>query len=179
MSQSEMELELPDGKRLSVAPGTTPLDVARRIGPRLAEAAIGFKLDGAWVDLRAPLRSGGAIRVITARDPDAGEIIRHSAEHVMADAVARLWPGTQIDVGRSDHSEKFQYDLDIPQRLTPEDLPRIEAEMARIIAANQTFEREVVSRDEARSRFGALGQRLKVSRIEDIPEGEDVSLFKH
>ena len=179
MSQSEIELELPDGKRLSVAPGTTPLEVARRIGPRLAEAALAVKLDGAWVDLRAPLSSGGAIRVITARDPDAGEVIRHSAEHVMADAVARLWPGTQIDVGRSDHSEKFQYDLDIPQRLTLEDLPRIEAEMAKIIAENRPFEREVVSRDEARRRFGELGQRLKVSRIEDIPAGEEVSLFKH
>jgi threonyl-tRNA synthetase len=179
MSQSEIELTLPDGKRLSVAPGTTPLEVARRIGPRLAEAALAIKLDGAWVDLRAPLRSGGAIRVITARDPEAGEVIRHSAEHVMADAVARLWPGTQIDVGRSDHSEKFQYDLDVPQRITPDDLPRIEAEMAKIIAADQPFEREVVSHDEARKRFGDLGQRLKVSRIEDIPQGEDVSLFKH
>src|SRR5262245_17859272 len=179
MSQSEIELGLPDGKRLRMAHDATPLDVARQIGPGLAKAALGAKLDGAWIDLRAPLKSGGAIRLITARDPDAGEVIRHSAEHVMADAVARLWPGTQIDVGRSDHSEKFQYDLDIPQRLTLEDLPRIEAEMAKIIAENRPFEREVVSRDEARRRFGEAGQRLKVSRIEDIPPTDEVSLFKH
>ncbi len=179
MSQNEIELELPDGKRLRMAPDATPLDVARSIGPGLAKAALGARIDDRWVDLRAPLGRGGKIRLITARDPEAGEVIRHSAEHVMADAVGRLWPGTQIDVGRSDHSEKFQYDLDIPQRITPDDLPRIEAEMARIIAADQPFEREVVSHDEARKRFGAMGQRLKVSRIDDLPEGEDVSLFKH
>ena len=70
-------------------------------------------------------------------------MIRHSAENVMADAVKRLWPATQIDVGRSDHSEKFQYDFDIPVRITPDDLPKIEAEMARIIAEDAPFERVV------------------------------------
>jgi len=178
-SVAEIELELPDGSRRRVPEGTTALEVARGIGPRLAAAALAARLDGAWVDLRTPLRRGGALRIVTAKDPDAGEVIRHSAEHVMADAVARLWPGTQIDVGRSDHSDKFQYDLDIPVRLTPEDLPRIEAEMARIIAADQPFEREAVPRDRAIQRFSQLGQTLKVSRIGDIPAGDEVTLYKH
>jgi threonyl-tRNA synthetase len=179
MTATDLELVLPDGSRLHVPQDATALAAAAQIGPRLASAALGATLDGEWVDLRAPLRRGGALRVITARDPEAGEVIRHSTEHVMADAVSRLWPGTQIDVGRSDHSEKFQYDLDVPVRLGPEDLRRIEAEMARIIAEDEPFTREVVSRDEARRLFAERGQKLKVSRIEDIPPDQEVTLFRH
>ncbi len=179
MSVQEIELELPDGTRMHVPAGETPLAVAARIGPGLAKAALGAKIDGVWIDLRAPLRSGGRIQLITARDAEAGELIRHSAEHIMADAVSRLWPQTQIDVGRTDHSEKFQYDLDIPVRVTPDDLPRIEAEMAKIIAADLPFEREVVPREEARRRFEAQGQTLKVARIADLPEDAEITLFRH
>ena len=110
---------------MRVPEGTTSLEVAERIGPGLARQAVAGQLDGAWVDLRAPLRRGGALRLITTRDPEAGQVIRHSAEHVMADAVKRLWPETQIDVGRTDHSEKFQYDFDIPVRITPDELEQI------------------------------------------------------
>jgi threonyl-tRNA synthetase len=179
MSAQEIELELPDGQRLRKPRGTTPLEVARSIGPGLARAALAGKLDGEWVDLRAPLQRGGALRIITARDPEGAEVIRHSAEHVMADAVKRLWPGTQIDAGRSDHSEKFQYDLDVPARLVAEDLPRIEREMERIIAQDLPFEREEMSRARARELFAARGERLKVARIDDIPEGEPISVFRH
>jgi threonyl-tRNA synthetase len=179
MSTEEIELLLPDGTRMRVAAGTTPLEVAERIGPGLAKAAVAGRLDGEWVDLRAPLQAGGAFRLITARDSEGGEVIRHSAEHVMADAVKRLWPGTQIDVGRTDHSEKFQYDLDIPVRLSPDDLPRIEAEMQHIIDEGIPFEREVISAADARSLFESMGEQLKVSRIDDIPEGEELTLFRH
>ena len=117
--------------------------------------------------------------MITSRDAEAGEVIRHSAEHVMADAVKRLWPETQIDVGRTDHSEKFQYDLDIPVRITPENLPEIEAEMKRIIAEDLPFKREVVAKEEAKKLFASMGEPLKVSRVDDIPDGEDVTLFRH
>jgi len=135
MSGGELSIELPDGTRMSVPGGSTALDVAKRIGPGLAKAALAGHIDGGLIDLRAPLpEAGGRLRIVTARDPEGGEVIRHSAEHVMADAVKRLWPATQIDVGRSDHSEKFQYDFDIPVRITPDDLPRIEAEMAKIVA---------------------------------------------
>jgi threonyl-tRNA synthetase len=179
MNDRQIELSLPDGTRKSVPQGTTPLEVAREIGPRLAEAALAGRLDDRWVDLRAPIPQSGPFRIVTASDPEAGVVIRHSAEHVMADAVKRLWPGTQIDVGRSDHSEKFQYDFDIPERLSPDHLERIEAEMGRIIAADAPFERQVVSRDEARQLFAELGEHLKVSRIADIPAGEDITLFRH
>jgi threonyl-tRNA synthetase len=179
MSESQIELSLPDGSRLEVPRGATALEAAGRIGPRLADAALAACLGDAWVDLRAPLEAGGAFRVLTARDAEAGEVVRHSAEHVMADAVKRLWPETQIDVGRSGRDGKFQYDFDIPVRLGPDDLERIEAEMARIIEADQPFEREVVSHDRAREIFDGLGDALKVSRIDDIPDGEEVTLFRH
>ena len=180
MADSEIELVLPDGSRLRVPKGTTPLAVAERIGGRLKQDALGARLGGDWIDLRAPLLEGGEeFRIVTAKDPESAEVIRHSAEHVMADAVKRLWPETQIDVGRSGRDGKFQYDFDIPVRLGPEDLPRIEEEMARIIAADLPFEREVVPREEARRIFERMGDRLKVSRIEDIPENEEVTLYRH
>jgi threonyl-tRNA synthetase len=179
MTAEEVELQLPDGTRMCVPYGTPALEVARRIGAGLAKAALAARLDGEWMDLRAPLRRGGVLRIVTARDEEAGEVIRHSAEHVMADAVKRLWPGTQIDVGRSDHSEKFQYDFDIPVRIGPDDLPRIEAEMKRIVDEDSEFRREVVSRDEARQIFAQAGERMKVSRLDDIPEDAEITVFRH
>jgi threonyl-tRNA synthetase len=178
MSDGEVQLELPDGRRLSVPKGTPSLEVARQIGPGLAKAALAGELDGVLVDLRAPLAKSGRFRVITARDPEGGQVIRHSAEHVMADAVKRLWPGTQIDVGRSDHSEKFQYDFDIPVRLSPDDLPKIEAEMAKIVAEDRPFTRETLSRADAEKLFTSLGEALKVSRLADIPAGEPITVFR-
>src|SRR5262245_47027213 len=107
---SEIDVRLPDGKLLRVPAGSTVREVAERIGRGLARAALAGRVDGRLVDLRAPLRHDVALEIVTDRDPAAGEVIRHSAEHVMADAVKRLFPSAQIDVGRSDHSEKFQYD---------------------------------------------------------------------
>ena len=180
MSGAEVELELPDGTRMSVPGGSTALDVARRIGAGLAKAALAAEIGGELIDLRAPLpASGGRIRIITARDPEGGQVIRHSAEHVMADAVKRLWPTTQIDVGRSDHTEKFQYDFDLPVRITPDELPKIEAEMRTIVAEDAAFERIVVDRAEAKRIFEELGETLKVSRLDDIPAGQDITIFRH
>jgi threonyl-tRNA synthetase len=179
VTASEIQLELPDGTTRTVANGTTVLEVAREIGAGLAASALAGKLGEEWLDLRAPLRRGGPFRIVTARDPEAGEVIRHSAEHVMADAVERLWPGTQIDAGRSDHVEKFQYDFRIPERVSPEDFERIEAEMRRIIAEDAEFSREVISRDEARRLFTERGEELKLSRLDDIPEGEEITVYRH
>ncbi|MFI5316249.1 MAG: threonine--tRNA ligase [Myxococcota bacterium] len=178
MSAGEVQLELPDGTRMGVPSGTPSLEVAKRIGAGLGKAALAGELDGKLVDLRAPLSAGGRFRVITARDPEGGQVIRHSAEHVMADAVRRLWPATQIDVGRSDHSEKFQYDFDIPVRITPDDLPRIEAEMAAIVAEDRPFLRETLARADAERLFASLGETLKLSRLADIPEGEPITIFR-
>ena len=103
----------------TVPAGTTPLAVAASIGPRLAKDAVGAELDGRKVDLRLPLIAGGAFRIFTTKSPEAGEFIRHSAEHVLADAVKRLWPEAEYDAGRQDHSEKFYYDFGFPRPLHP------------------------------------------------------------
>lgn len=172
-------LTLPDGSRRTVPAGTTPLEVAVTVGTRLAEAALAGTLDGELVDLRAPLQRSGAFRVVTARDPEANLVVRHSAEHIMADAVERLFPGTIIDAGRQDHSEKFQYDFRIDRAFTPEDLERIEEEMARIVAEGRPFSRRVVTREEAAELFRERGEELKLVRLQDIPEGEMITVFQH
>ena len=176
---SEINVRLPDGKTLAMASGSTVLRVAEEIGPGLAKAALAGRIDGQLVDLRAPLTQDTSIQIVTARDPQGAEIIRHSAEHVMADAVKRLFPDVQIDVGRSDHSEKFQYDFLVDEPFTPEDIERIAKEMGEIVAAKSPFTREVVSRAEARQRFADLGEDLKVSRLDDIPDGVDITLYGH
>jgi threonyl-tRNA synthetase len=176
---SEIQVGLPDGRTLTVRTGSSVLEVAQQIGKGLARAAIAGSVDGTLLDLRAPLSRDVKLRIVTARDAEANEVIRHSAEHVMAEAVKRLFPAALVDVGRSDHSEKFQYDFQVERPFTPEDLERIEAEMRRIIAEAPAFSREVVSRDEARRLFASLGETLKLSRIEDIPEGQDITLFRH
>jgi threonyl-tRNA synthetase len=174
-----LRLTLPDGTVRSVEMGTTPLEVAAAIGPRLAKDAVGAELDGTKVDLRQPLRQGGVFRVITVRNPEAGEFLRHSAEHVLADAVKRLWPDTAIDVGRKDHSEKYQYDFRFPRSFTAEDLAAIEEKMREILAEGHEFERIEVSRAEAEALMRELGEPLKVERLKEIPEGEAITLFRH
>ena len=174
-----IDLTLPDGSVRTVEQGSTPLDVAMSIGAGLARAAIGAELNGEFVDLRFPLEEGGAFRLFTSRDPESGDFIRHSAEHVMADAVKRLWPEVVIDVGRMDHSEKFQYDFRFSRAFTPEDLESIEKMMRKILKENATFERIEVSREEAAERFAAMGEDLKVERLADIPDGVPITLYKH
>jgi threonyl-tRNA synthetase len=173
-----INLTLPDGSVRTVPAGTTPLDVAAAIGPRLAKDAVGAELDGKKVDLRLPLQQGGAFRIFTVKSPEAGEFVRHSAEHVLADAVKRLWPEAEYDAGRQDHSEKFQYDFRFPRPFTPEDLERIEAKMREILAEKSAFERVEVSREEAERIFRDLGETLKLERLKEIPEGETITLFK-
>jgi threonyl-tRNA synthetase len=176
---TEIQVRLPDGRQLAVPAGTTVLGVAERIGPGLARAALAGRLDGRLVDLRLPIERDAAIEIVTAKDPQGGEVIRHSAEHVMADAVKRLFPDVQIDVGRTDHSEKFQYDFLVARPFTTDDLERIEAEMRRILAEKSAFERREVSREEAKALFASMGEELKVARIDDIPGGDAITLFSH
>ena len=180
MSAAEsLTLTLPDGSERVVATGTTPLEVARTIGPRLAKDAVGAELDGNAIDLRLPLQQGGRFRLFTTKSPEAGPYLRHTAEHVLADAVKRLWPGTAIDAGRVDHSEKYQYDFRFPRAFTPEDLERIAAKMREIVAEDLPLERVEVSRQEAEKLFADLHEDLKVDRLGDIPEGETITLYRH
>jgi threonyl-tRNA synthetase len=176
---SEIQIRLPDGNTLAVPRGSTVLEVAGTIGRGLAKAAFAGRIDGRLVDLRTPLEADAAIEIVTKRDPEAGEVIRHSAEHVMADAVKRLFPNAQVDVGRTDHSEKFQYDFLMEHPFTPEDLEEIEKEMWKILAEKSEFVREVMSREDAEAFFAARGEELKVSRVGDIPDDQEITIFRH
>ena len=176
---STIEVGLPDGRTLEVPAGSTVLEVAERIGAGLARAALAGRVSGALVDLRQPLRESCALEIVTAKDPAGGEVIRHSAEHVMADAVKRLFPEAQVDAGRADHTDKFQYDFKVARPFTPEDLEAIEAEMKKIVKEKAEFVREVVTREEAERIFTEMGEHLKVERLADIPEGEEITLFRH
>jgi len=174
-----IELTLPDGSVREVASGTTALEVAAAIGPGLAKAAVGAELGGRVVDLRLPLTESGDFKLYTTRSEEAGDFIRHSAEHVLADAVKRLWPEVEIDAGRQDHSEKYQYDFRFPRAFTAEDLEKIENKMREILAEDSFFERIETTRDEAAKLFAEMGETLKVERLGDIPEGEVITLYKH
>ena len=176
---SDITVRLPDGNTLAVPGGSTVLSVAERIGPGLAKAAVAGRLDGQLVDLRLPLHADVSLEIVTTRDPEAGELLRHSAEHVMADAVKRLFADAQVDAGRIDHAEKFQYDFLVDQPFTPEDIERIEKEMLNIVDEGLPFERQVVDRDQARLIFSELGEELKLSRIDDIPADAEITLFRH
>jgi threonyl-tRNA synthetase len=176
---STIHVTLPDGSIREFPVGITVLAVAEQVGQRLAHETVAGKVNGRLVDLRTPLEDDVELRIVTTRDPEGGEVIRHSAEHVMADAVKRLWPGTPIDAGRQDHSEKFQYDFRFPRPFQPEDLERIVDEMRRIVKEDLPFERTEVSRRDAAGIMSERGEAIKLIRLEDIPEGDTISLYRH
>ena len=153
-----LHVQLPDDRTLSFEGGATSLEVAEAIGPGLAKAALAGRVDGQLVDLRTPLTGNIRLEIVTAKDETGAAVIRHSAEHVMADAVKRLFPTAQVDAGRADHSEKFQYDFLVDSPFTPEDVERIEKEMRTIISEKSPFVRQVVTREEAAALFRELGE---------------------
>ncbi len=137
-----LTLKLPDGSSRQVPPGTRPRDVAEAIGKRLAQAAVAAKVDGTIVDLDRELPAEGerTFQILTDRDPEALEVLRHSSAHVMARAVMRLFPGTQLAFGPA-LENGFYYDIDSPTPIREEDFPRIEEEMKKIVKAAEPFER--------------------------------------
>jgi threonyl-tRNA synthetase len=168
---------LPDGSSLELADGATGLDAARAIGPKLAEQAVLVRVDDATRDLRLPLADGNRIQILTTRDgddPDALHVLRHSAAHLLAEAVRRLYPGVKIAIGPPIENG-FYYDFEFPEPIHEEDLGRIEAEIGRELAEGRAWTREEISRDEARARFAAEGEPYKVELV-DTAEG-DISLY--
>jgi threonyl-tRNA synthetase len=178
-SDSVIVLTLPDGAELELPAGSTAFDGAKAIGPGLAQAVVGAEIDGRIIDLREPLTEGGSFRLFTSKNAESGDFVRHSAEHVLADAVKRLWPEVEIDVGRVDHSEKFQYDFRFPRPFTPDDLEKIEEQMREILAEDRKFERLEVTREQAVKRLTAMGETLKIERLKDIPEDAVITFYKH
>ena len=180
----KLTVTLPDGKALELPVGATGADAAAAIGPGLAKAALAIKVDGELRDLSAPLPEGGAeIGIVTDRDPEALELIRHDAAHVMAEAVVDLYPGTKVTIGPPIENG-FYYDFEFPPgtKITEDDLPKIEAAMQEHIGADEEFSRRDVPVAEAIEIFKAQDQGFKVELIEDLvrDEGvETVSLYRN
>jgi threonyl-tRNA synthetase len=172
-----MKVVLPDSSELELPDGATGLDAARAIGPKLAEQAVLVRVDGHVQDLRLPLVDGEKIQLLTTRDredPDALAVLRHSSAHLLAEAVRRLYPGVKVAIGPPIENG-FYYDFDFPEAIREEDLARIEDEIRRELKEGRRWEREEVSREEARDRFEAEGEPYKVELV-DRAEG-DISLY--
>ena len=174
----QVTVTLPDGKALTFARGVTGGDIAAAIGPGLAKAALVILLDGKEWDLFRPIEQDAKIRIITRKDPEALELIRHDMAHVLAMAVQALYPGTQVTIGPA-IEDGFYYDFARAEPFTPDDLPKIEEEMRKIIKAGLPTRREVWPRDTAIEHFKGIGETYKAELIASIPAGEDVSIYWH
>ena len=168
-------LTLPDGSEKRVAPGTTPRAVAQSIGAGLARAAVAARLNGQIWELDRPLAGSGPFQVLTEKDPEALGVLRHSAAHVLATAVRKLFPDAGIGFGPA-IDDGFYYDFEVPRPFTPDDLEQIEGEMRAVVAADYPITRDDVSREEAQHRFAA--DPLKLERLAEIGDGEAISVYR-
>ena len=170
-------ITLPDGSVRHFDGPVTGTTVAAAIGPGLAKAALAMEVDGQLQDLSRVIEADARLRFVTRKDEQALELIRHDSAHVLAEAVQELFPGTQVTIGPSIENG-FYYDFHRNEPFKPEDFPAIEAKMREIIARNAGFERIVTSRHEAMALFEAKGEKYKVQLIQDLPQGETITLYK-
>ena len=171
-----IEITLPDGSKRSFEHPVAVQDVAASIGAGLAKAMLAGKVDGQQVDTSYPIDHDASLQIITDKSPEALEILRHSTAHLMGQAVQRLYPGAQVTIGPV-IDNGFFYDFAYERPFTPDDLPRIEAEMEKIVAEQLPVTRSVKSRDEAVAFFRGMGEEYKAEIIESIPAGEQLSLY--
>ncbi len=176
-----LELRYPDGNTIEHADGVSGLDVARSIGPRLADAAVAVKLNGQLLDLARPLLQSGDFEVVTLASEDGLDILRHSSAHVLAQAVLDLYPAATFAIGPA-IEDGFYYDFKVDDPFTPEDLTRIEERMGQIVAEDQPFEREAVSTTEALAMFSEQPFKTEIiNSVEpsEVTPGEDVTVYRN
>ncbi|MEK7368755.1 MAG: TGS domain-containing protein, partial [Planctomycetota bacterium] len=171
-----LKVVLPDGLEKTYRERTTVGEVAEDLGGPFKKKAIAGKTNGTLVDLSFPLTRDTSLSVITEDSPEALEILRHSTAHIMAQAVCRLFPGAKLGIGPTIENG-FYYDFHLERPLTEEDLANIEAEMRKIIKEDISFNRNVLSRNEAIKRMEVERQPYKMELISDIEEGEEVSFY--
>jgi threonyl-tRNA synthetase len=172
-----MKVRLPDSSELELPKGATGLDAAAAIGPKLAEQAVLVRSNGRVQDLRLPLEEGQQIQILTTRDtsdPDALYVLRHSAAHLLAEAVRRLYPGTKIAIGPP-IDNGFYYDFEFPEPIGEDALERIEEEIRRELAEGRSWEREEVDRERARTYFAEQGENYKVELVDTAED--PISLY--
>jgi len=174
---SEITLTFPDGAARPYPKGITGKALAERISKTLAKRAVAMVLNGRLADLADAISADAKVKLITRMDPEALELIRHDAAHVMAEAVQALWPKTQVTIGPV-IDKGFFYDFAKEEPFHPDDLAKIEAKMREIIARNALFSKEFWSREEAKSFFRNKGELFKVELIDAIPAGEDIKIYR-
>ena len=173
-----IQIKLPDGSTKEVPKGTTPLDVAKSISPRLADAALVAKTNGDLIDLTRPLDRDAELRILTEKDPEALEVYRHSSAHLLAAAVLELFPETKLGHGPATDSGFF-YDFYRPTPFTPEDLEKIERKMQELAQQNIPYAREFLPRDEGLQKFKGEGDFMKCHYIEQFTKpDEKISIYK-
>ncbi len=169
-----MNITLKDGSALNVQDGATALDAARQISEGLARAALSCEINGEVHDLTTPLHEGDKLSILTFNDEMGRWTLRHTAAHIMAQAVQHLYPDARFAIGPAIENG-FYYDFDREESFTPEDLEKIEAEMKRIIKENLPLKRFVLSKEEALKKMA--GEPYKIELIENLPEGEEISFY--
>lgn len=176
MTEKMIEIILPDGSAKQVTEGSTVLDVAKQIGPRLAKAAVAGRINDQLVDLSTEVKAGDRVAIVTVDSAEGLEILRHSTAHIMAQAVKRLYPEAKLAIGPAIENG-FYYDFDLPEPLSVEQLAAIEAEMERIVREDLPFRRMVLSKEEADRFFAERGEEYKRELVREIPD-ETVSLYQ-
>jgi len=172
-----IELIFPDGSRRTFDDGASGRDVAASIAKSLEKRALLVRLDGQLLDLDRPLPGGGTFEILTRESPDALEVIRHDASHVLAQAVQELFPGTQVTIGPA-IDEGFYYDFARDEPFSLDDLGAIEARMAEIVDRDEKIVREVWDRNEAIAHFRDIGEAYKAEIISDLPEDEVITVYR-
>src|SRR5712691_7740774 len=170
----EIRVTLPDGSEKRVPAGSTGADLAKAIGPGLAKAALAVRVNGTVWDLARPLPDGAKVTILTDKDPQALELLRHSSAHVLATAVRQLFPQAKIGFGPP-IEDGLYYDFEVQRPFGPEDLEAIEKRMVEVVKADYPFVREEVDRAEAKRRF--KDDPLKLERIEDLGPDEVISVY--
>src|SRR3954452_6913902 len=175
------KITLPDGSVKEMPQGSTPADVAAAIGPGLAKAALAAKVDGEVRDLHRPFESDASLALMTSRDEkDALELVRHDFAHILAEAVQKLYPGTQITFGPATE-DGFYYDFAPTAEhgpFTEEELPAIEKETRSISAPDEPLLREVWTREQVRDFFEKSGEAFKAEWVMELPEGEPITMYR-
>jgi threonyl-tRNA synthetase len=171
-----LNIRLPDGSSKSFPGPVTVAEIAGAIGAGLARAALAGKVDGKLVDLGFRVESDAQVQIITERDPEGVDILRHSAAHLLAQAVKELFPEAQVTIGPVIENG-FYYDFSYKRPFTPEDLAAIEKRMHDIARKDLPVERRVMPRDEAVKFFSGMGEKYKAEIIASIPEKEAISLY--
>lgn len=172
-----VKITFPDGAVKEFAKGTTTEDIAASISPGLKKKSLAGKLNGKEIDLRTPINEDGTVEIITEGSEEGLQIMRHSAAHLLAQAIKRIYKDVKFGVGPVIENG-FYYDVEMDEAITPEDLPKIEKEMKKIVNANLPIVRKEVSREEAKARFAEIGDDLKLELLDAIPEGETVSIYE-